>query len=74
METFVIVYLSRMSMYLLAAYIAFSKRAYWLGAVATICAIIGTTSFVTRDEMVTGVLSNLLGLLVLIAALDVKRR
>lgn len=74
METFTIVYITRMALYFIAGYIAFSKRIWWLGATAVIAGIIGTVSFATQDEVLVGIVSNLLGLMLVITALDAKRR
>lgn len=74
MDLFLIVYLSRLVLYLLGAYIAFSKKRYWIFAVAAISAVIGSLSFFTRDEFITGTASNLLGLFILMAALDARKR
>lgn len=74
MEDFVIFYISRVILYTLALTILLFKRQFWLSSVWLLCIIIATASLITRDEYITGILSNGLAFLAVITSLTIKRR
>lgn len=74
MDAFLFAYITRLVLYLFAAYFSARKRIWWLMITCLTAAFVGTLSFMTRDELVTGGVSNLLGLALLITALDLRPR
>lgn len=68
MSILLIITLSRVAIYLFAAYIAYVHRNWWVVILAALAATIATVSYAVDGKLVSGLLSNLFAVLILMVA------